>query len=252
MKKLSESSDNTVVASIRSQGTAGELNKLAAESSNIHVIEADNSNPQSLRDAAAKTAELTDDKVDVFIHVGASGGIEWASTPSGFIGREIEAEADISDAIKGNYLGPMYTFNAFLPLVRKGTEKKMIFISTAQASLPTAIAAEIDAQVSYSASKAAGNMLIAKYAVELAKDDIKTLSLAPGWVNTETVAELMKGPGIKDFFLSKLHKVNPNVEGPIEVEESIDLMLKQISNLDAKTSGAFMSEYGNDKFVGGA
>jgi len=45
---------------------------------------------------------------------------------------------------------------------------------------------EIPNLLGYATSKAAGNIIMAKYAAELKSEGVKTLSLSPGWVDTET------------------------------------------------------------------
>ena len=79
----------------------------------------------------------------------------------------------------------MYTINAFLPLIRNGKEKKIVFISSGIADIDVIRTAAIPFQVGYGVSKAGANVVMAKYAVELASEGILTLSLSPGWVSTD-------------------------------------------------------------------
>ena len=44
---------------------------------------------------------------------------------------------------------------------------------------------ELPSMLGYSVGKASGNIMMAKYAVELKAEGIKTLSLSPGWVATD-------------------------------------------------------------------
>jgi NAD(P)-dependent dehydrogenase (short-subunit alcohol dehydrogenase family) len=79
----------------------------------------------------------------------------------------------------------MYTFGAFLPLIRNGKEKKMVQISSPSADLDFIRGAEFSNQLGYAVGKAGGNIVVAKLALDLAKEGIKTLSLSPGWVTTD-------------------------------------------------------------------
>ncbi|KAK0889383.1 hypothetical protein LTR02_015500 [Friedmanniomyces endolithicus] len=178
---LAAKPENYVIAFIRSQSTARELNKLAVQHRNIDVVEADLFNLESLKKAADEVTTKTDGKLDVLIHNAFSASTEaMLYKPTEFTGREQELQNKISEAIKGNVLGPIYTINAFLPLLRNGTEKKIIYISTGASDIEVIRVSGQPGQLGYASSKAAGNAVIAKYAAKLANKGIKTLSLSPG------------------------------------------------------------------------
>ena len=44
---------------------------------------------------------------------------------------------------------------------------------------------------------------------------------------------------------AQFQKVDPNVKGPITLEESVKLQLEVIGRLDEKMSGSFVSQHGN-------
>ncbi|KAK6440812.1 hypothetical protein LTR95_002967 [Oleoguttula sp. CCFEE 5521] len=69
-------SSNQVTGLIRSQATASALNDLAAERSNIHVVEADIFSSDSLREAVAKVEKVTGGALDVLIHNAYSAGTD--------------------------------------------------------------------------------------------------------------------------------------------------------------------------------
>lgn len=79
----------------------------------------------------------------------------------------------------------MYTINAFLPLIRKGTLKKIIYISSGMGDINVVRIGEIAPQLGYAVSKAAGNIAMAKYAAALKGEGINTLSISPGWVASD-------------------------------------------------------------------
>lgn len=83
-----------------------------------------------------------------------------------------------------NVLGVIYTINTFLPLIRKGTAKKVLTLSSGQGDLDFALQVGIPNAVPYSVSKAAVNMVVVKYAVRFKPEGIVFLSISPGWVNT--------------------------------------------------------------------
>lgn len=87
--------------------------------------------------------------------------------------------------LRANLFSNIYTINAFLNLIRNGKEKKIIFTSSQSGSVEFTRLTGFASLLGYSVAKAAMNMTITKYAAELAPEGIKTLSLMPGWVNTD-------------------------------------------------------------------
>lgn len=79
----------------------------------------------------------------------------------------------------------MYTINAFLPLLRKGETKKIVYISAGAGDIKTTRVCELPTLLGYSVGKAAGNILMAKYSVELKTEGILILAMSPGWVETD-------------------------------------------------------------------
>lgn len=46
--------------------------------------------------------------------------------------------------------------------------------------------------------------------------------------------------------LDMFHKVDPTVEGPISIEDSVSLQLKAIQSLNDTNSGKFLTHHGDD------
>lgn len=80
--------------------------------------------------------------------------------------------------------GGLWTTNAFLPLIEKGIQKKIVHISSGMADLDLINKTGVSYAVAYSVAKAGMNVQVAKYAAELAPRGIKVLALSPGWVDT--------------------------------------------------------------------
>lgn len=87
--------------------------------------------------------------------------------------------------IKANLISNIYVVNSFLDLVRKGKEKKIIFISSMSGDLEFNRITGLPALLGYSIAKAGMNIIMTKFGVELAEDGINTLSMSPGWVATD-------------------------------------------------------------------
>jgi NAD(P)-dependent dehydrogenase (short-subunit alcohol dehydrogenase family) len=87
-------------------------------------------------------------------------------------------------SLETDVFGPIFLTNALLPLIERGTEKKIIFMTSGMADISLIKEAGIPYAVAPAAGKAAMNVVAAKYAVELAEKGVKTLALSPGWVDT--------------------------------------------------------------------
>lgn len=79
-----------------------------------------------------------------------------------------------------------HTINAFLPLLREGTEKKIIAISTANGVTDFVLRAKHGTNVPYAVSKAALNMIVAEFAVALKPEGFIVLAISPGVVSSWT------------------------------------------------------------------
>jgi len=95
-----------------------------------------------------------------------------------------ELEKDLIDAFKVNVIGNIHLFNLFLPLIQKGSAKKVVALGSGMAD--DALTAKYDLEIGgpYSISKAGINTVIAKYSAEFRNDGILFLSLSPGFVET--------------------------------------------------------------------
>jgi hypothetical protein len=67
-----------------------------------------------------------------------------------------------------------------------------------------------------------------------------------GWMLTCNAAKTVTGdPELRKFFLNAFHKIDPRVEGPIPVEESVASQLKVIQKLTAEMSGKHVGRLGD-------
>ncbi|KAL7914279.1 hypothetical protein GGI35DRAFT_490546 [Trichoderma velutinum] len=245
VNQLSSDTQNEVFALIRSQKTAGPLNELAASRKNIHVLETDISNPASLKETAGEIGKIIGDKLDVLIFNAFFGGESSELTPTAFAGREDELENAFFGPLKVNALHLILTVNAFLPLIKQGTEKKIIYVSSTGGDLEVTRLTELPGAVGYCVSKAAGTMVMTKYASELKADGVWALSISPGWVETDAAKDMITAPGAFDYILSAMKKYDPKIEGMISPKESVEGMLSVVKSLDESNTGKFLSHKGN-------
>jgi NAD(P)-dependent dehydrogenase (short-subunit alcohol dehydrogenase family) len=235
---------------------------------------ADLSDHKSLTAAATKVAALTNGSLDYLIVNGVhQNPAADFLTPTEFIGHEDLLHDYMVKALEVNVIGVMYAINAFLPLVHKSNIKKIIVITTGVADTETQRQGKIGFFVTYSSLKAALNMVVARYSIELKGDGVIFLALSPGLVNTqeaprkssrcrvqaarrmETIvankfcaapAEVMPRIGI---LMQEVLATNPEFNGLATPAESVTLQRKVIENITIKDSGAFLSHFGNKQWV---
>ena len=70
-----------------------------------------------------------------------------------------------------------------MPLILKGSVKKVITISSGLADMEFTNKYELTAEPLYASSKAAMNMITAKFNAQYKKDGVLFLSICPGMVN---------------------------------------------------------------------
>ncbi|KAH0841374.1 short-chain dehydrogenase [Fonsecaea pedrosoi] len=242
---LSADPKNQVFALIRSRATASPLEALAAKRKNIHIIVTDISDPRKLDDAAAQVSKLTGGSLDsLILNAGSAVPETGFITPTGFRGKEEALDKEINENVKNNLICNIYVINCFLDLVRNGKEKKIIFISTQSCDVEFTRITGFAPVMGYSVAKAGMNIVMTKFGAELAPEGIKTLSLSPGWVDTDASRAITGDPETRKFALNAFRKFDPNVTGPISVDESVTCMLRVIGDLTEANSGKFLSHRG--------
>lgn len=201
VNQFSQDPLNTVFALVRNPSAAGQLKELAEKRTKVHIIKADVTDPESLIEAAAQVSKISGGKLDVLIHNAVQYNEAAAFLTPSQIPLDKEATHDMFDyALSSSLYGTIWTTNAFLPLIEKGADKKIILTSTGLVDMNLTKVAGVAMQVDYVVGKAALNVLAAKYAVELAPKGIKVLAMSPGWVDTyEGPRKFL--PLIPDFLL---------------------------------------------------
>jgi NAD(P)-dependent dehydrogenase (short-subunit alcohol dehydrogenase family) len=133
----------------------------------VHILPGDMASHNSLTTAAELTAALLPSGLDILIVNGAYVNNKTAFLPPSAFASSSQAQVlhdDMHASLDTNVLGVVYSINAFLPLIEKGTMKKVVVISTGLAD--TDITMPLDGkdgnsvQVAYSAMKAALNSML--------------------------------------------------------------------------------------------
>ncbi|KAF2659457.1 NAD(P)-binding protein [Lophiostoma macrostomum CBS 122681] len=250
LRSLSRNPSNTVVATARDPTST--LEKVSNDKlSNVHVLAADLTDAASLSAAADETSKLTGGVVDYLIINGAYVSQATATqSPTAFAGQESLWVSDLTTSIATNVTGTLYSINAFLPLVRASSIKKIVVTSSGMADTDLILTSGAAGGVPYTLSKAAVNALVAKYAAEFEDTGIVIIALSPGLVLTSW--DSLEDPQAKAMygFLDKWFKrYEPNFKGPILPEESVDMQLKVIEKVTTKDSGKFLSHREDGRWI---
>jgi NAD(P)-dependent dehydrogenase (short-subunit alcohol dehydrogenase family) len=184
VRQLAADTSNTVLAIVRNPESPN-ISELASNHPNVHIIKGDVTDPQSILAAASAAAAITGGKLDVLIHNSNAADTASASFNPTQIPFDAQAVRKMFDpSLTTAIYGGIWATNAFLPLIEKGIQKKIVHISSGMADLELIKTTGLSYGVAYSIAKAGMNVQVAKYAVELAPKGIKVLAISPGWVDT--------------------------------------------------------------------
>jgi len=101
-------------------------------------------------------------------------------------------EAELLESFRTNVLGLINTIETFLPLVRLGSAKKIIAISTGMADINLIKDVGLDMGAPYAISKSGANIVMAKYHAMYEKEGILFMSVCPGAIKSEAVMRIRK------------------------------------------------------------
>lgn len=195
---------NRVHATCRRIDAAAELVALQQANSALQLHELDVSDLSSLSGFPQK---LQGDPIDLFIN---NAGV-YGPRDSRF--GKVDADKWL-DAMKVNTVAPLLLTQALIENLRKGKDKKLIYLSSKMGSIDDNSGG---GSYVYRSSKTALNSVVKSIAVDLGKEEFISVVLHPGWVQTD-----MGGPNAL-----------------IDVGTSVKGMLKLIDGLTAEQSGGF-------------
>jgi NAD(P)-dependent dehydrogenase (short-subunit alcohol dehydrogenase family) len=158
------------------------VEKLKAEGlSHLETVQLDVTNQDSIRAARAIIGEKSE-KLDVLVNnAGIYGGLPQSV---------LEATTDqFRMAFETNVFGVASVTQAFIDLLKKSQEPRIVNVSTAMSSLT--LAADVSGSsydlksAVYQSSKSALNMLTVNLAYELRDTPFKVNAVCPGWTQTD-------------------------------------------------------------------
>lgn len=170
-----------------------------------------------------------------------------------------------------NVIANIHLFNLFIPLLQQGAAKKVITLSSGYSDIELTRTWDVTLAPLYSASKAAMNMIVAKFSAQYRKEGILFLGLAPGQVETGQNDNGRKIPwgnagvcadsfGVATeeqvarfgaMFGRVLPHYAPNFKGMLTTEQSVSLMrpLIERASVEGGYGGDFISQFGNKQWM---
>ncbi|KAH7468385.1 hypothetical protein FOMA001_g15083 [Fusarium oxysporum f. sp. matthiolae] len=254
VRQLSADSSNTVIGFVRNKkATEEKIQRELSGRSNIHTIQGEIQNLESVKNLVKEVAKITGGSLD-YIIANAALQSEWsAHNPIGVLGEEPERlEEDMLESFKINTLGNIHLFNLALPLIRKGQAKKIIAISSGMADPEFITNFSITDGAPYTISKGALNIAVAKFDAQYRKEGILFMAVSPGLVATQDTSNYTEEQlqGVRDM-VAAFKGYAPDWEGAISPEESATAVLSVINkaSIEAGNGGSFVSHYGNKQWL---
>ncbi|KAI0968311.1 hypothetical protein F4678DRAFT_464383 [Xylaria arbuscula] len=244
---ISSNPENTVIGLARNKAATEEkISKELGVRRNVHILQADMADYNSILSAAKETEKITGGSLDYII---ANAGVASPAEPFANIGELAENPKVFEDAlsytISTNVAGNVYLFTSLMPLILKGNAKKIIAISSAAADIELQRKYDLELSPMYSASKAALNAIVAKFSAQYARDGVLIMSICPGMVDTQSLDGATDAQK-KRFgnFISSLQRYAPHFTGPKTAESAAKDIVTLIGKCSVENGdgGSFHSD----------
>jgi len=184
VRQLVANPDNKVVAVVRTLSNAQNLLELQKSASDrLTVIPFDVADLDGMPGLAKQVETILPEGLDVLI-------LNAAVLLQGTVHFENIDAKSLQQELLINTIIPIVTLQVFLPLLRKAPTKKVVFMSSSAASIGLTHQNLWWANT-YSTTKAALNMAVRQFGLELLDEEFTLIPIHPGWVKTDmgTLAE---------------------------------------------------------------
>ncbi|KAL7758416.1 hypothetical protein ACKLNR_010843 [Fusarium oxysporum f. sp. zingiberi] len=180
VEQLSQNSENFVIALVRNPDTAERLKPLLGPQ--VVAAKGDVSDFSSFPRVVENISKAGGGKVDWLIN---NAGVMAGTGAEPMTGISKSTVKEWEDQFNINVLGLVFFTIALIPLLEKGSEKKIVNVSSMLGDLTYTEKNPNLHFSSYSATKAAVTMANAKFHLEFKDKGFVFLALNPGWVKTE-------------------------------------------------------------------
>jgi len=199
-----------VIATCRDIEAADALKQLQSSHDELDVRLLDVASPDSMQ---GFVQQLDGTAIDVFINNAGAYG------PTNVKFGDLDGQAWAS-VVQVNSIAPLILSQLLMPNLRKGKDKKMVYLTSKMGSIGDNSGG---GSYIYRSSKTALNSAVKSLAIDLGAEGFSAALLHPGWVLTD-----MGGPNAL-----------------IDTKTSVTGMLKVVDGLGPQTSGSFFSYDGS-------
>lgn len=210
-KQLAESGHDVIIGSRNKKRGDDAVLELADQGLTVSSVKLDVTIPEDI-EAAVEFVNSKFGKLDALVN---NAGImhkeeQWIGNSTLDI-----SEKALTQTFFVNFFGPFRVSRAFVPLLEKGDNARIVNLSAKLASLQ--LHADRRSEVgntkpfAYNASKTALNQLTTHLAHALRRKKIKVVSIYPGWVKTQMGGDNAKYE-LKDGVKTFLHAVTGDIE----------------------------------------
>ncbi|KAI1125560.1 hypothetical protein F5Y10DRAFT_227570 [Nemania abortiva] len=254
LRQISQDPNNVVIGIVRDK--ASTIKKVSEElngRSNIHILQADITKYDEIKQVVQDTAAITGGALDYLV-ANAAYVSKWdAWDPIGILGNKPqELEEDLLKSFKVNVVANIHLLNQFMPLILKGNVKKVIVLSTGNADLDPIRLFETDNGAGYAMSKAAMNVAVAKFSAQYRKHGVLLMSICPGLADTgqfadATPEQLQAAAGL----MGKFREYAPHFTGPGSPADAVKAVISvwEKASVENGDGGSFVSHYGNKQWL---
>ncbi len=237
VRQYSDASFN-VIATCRRPTEAENLQRLSKERENISIQSLDITNEKSIN---ALHSMLENKSIDILINNAAFLG-----PPESQKFGEIDYEI-FKRSFEVNAIGPIRITEKLIENVRKGTDKKVIFMGSAAGSIST-ITPPVTLY-SYRSSKAALHLAVHNLFHQLKEENILVSLINPGLVDTRGFLDLNLDEPIPKKFMSMVPKtffqmLRDGRYKMITTHESVEKMIRYIDDLSVESESFFVNNDG--------
>jgi len=245
VRQLALNGENTIFVTVRNKDKSTHLHATVIQlpHKNVHILQADVVDKQAIKNAVTEVNKISGGSLDVLIYNAAR--LEFDNLLRGPADYEDDEELDeeFIQSFRVNVLGPIHIVNNFLPLLRKGSAKKIIILGSEGGERSFVQHVHISELGAYGITKAAEHMVATKYAVALENEDFTVVSVGPGFVDvSDTHSEPLSEADASKFndLVVKHLAAFPNASALLLTpQQAVERLLVDIEKIGPAESGTF-------------